>query len=161
MPPVQDFTVESAALPVVERLLPEAAALFACEHLFRASPGTWLDEYPSHTAAVARHRGRTPPFRHGWRAPWSEAPRHYLAVCRLSPDPDPEPGAERLATGRDAAVAGALELLRAADLRAFAAQTGEGPFVGAEGLVEIGFRLHATSWRRGLRLSLCHVLVPK
>jgi hypothetical protein len=55
----------------------------------------------------------------------------------------------------------AVTLVRAADLKAFEAATGDGPFRGCDGTVAAGYRLHGGAVATDLLVTLCHVYFPK
>ena len=82
-------------------------------------------------------------------------------MCRFSRNDEPRSTEELVASGHENVLRAAITLVRAADLQAFEAATGEGPFGGCDGTVGIGYRLHGGALSRDLLVTLCHVYHPK
>jgi hypothetical protein len=157
---VQDLTLETRSLEILEKVLAATAAATRCTHLWLPGTAELASQYPSHAAAyLTRHVGREP-FELGWLPP-DKRQYNYLPICRLTPDrsPDPLEVEVELRSPGDL-VTRAMELVRAVDHAPFDA-TGEGPFRGCEGTVVTGYRLHGGALSSGLRLMLCHFYLSK
>lgn len=156
---IQDLTFESASLEIFGRMLPVALEITKSRFLF-VSPRELIREYPSESTAYMMSFLNRAPYSFGWTPPDQRGPNHYLRICRLHPSAMTHPFEG--VTAFDSVEEGTervLALLRAADLQGFDQETGEGPFRGCDGLVRIGYRMHAP-WD-GLVISLCHIYVPK
>jgi hypothetical protein len=154
---VQDLTFETDSLALFEPMLAAAMAALQCEHVFRCNADP-IWQYPSHAAAyLLSFLGRPAGALARWRPPSDRPAPHYLPICRLSRRADSHRIEAALETTN--ALETALELVRAADVAAFEAESGDGPFYGCDGTVGAGYRLHGA--RGELLVSLCHIYYPK
>ncbi len=148
---LQDLTFETDDLDAFGRVLAAAIDVCGATHLTIADQP--IIEYPSQTAAYLAHFLGHEPFSFAWRPPDQRGPAHYQLVCVLGRVGDePLDGVARV-----------LELLRAADVRGFLARTGAGPFRGADGTTEPGYRLRhsATYGSDAIGVMLCHIYLSK
>jgi hypothetical protein len=99
-----------------------------------------------------------PPFDFTWRAPEARGPAYYQLLGSLVDSPGH--GSTPIASVEDG-VARVMALVRRADLAAFVARTGEGPFSHADGTAVAGYRLHAGPLTRGVQIMLCHIYHSK
>ena len=154
---VQELMFETDNVERVEPMLRLAIDMLALRHLYR-TPGERIHQYPSEATAYMMsflgHSFDADLARYA--APADRATPFYGSICRLTARPNPAPF--DVAVEGDL-LAGAMEMIREADVVAFARETGEGPFARCDGSVRVGYRLHGGDG--GLHVTLCHIYYSK
>lgn len=152
----QDLTFETSSLDQLERVLAVALELTGFRYLFRTGGDARASYYPSWAASYSTH------FTHRYQMP-EQRTYHYQELCEIRSS-DRQNGLSTLVPTEtpEALLAQTLTIARCADLKAFEARTGEGPFTGSDGVTVIGWRLHGgASLNTDLVVSLCHIYYPK